>query len=703
MWAQGPKRKPALHRRQSWFTAPTELLPSSQVRKRAVQALALTVPEWTALGESSDTQAETLEDCAERIASLLMVRIVAILASKPQQRGDENPEPTFPNLSTSAICQHTLIDKHDWWPSTLTSTVESQLLQLVTQLLQKYNARLPFHNYQHAYHVVLSANKLLDLLLALDSNNYMDDRPPPAFGLRHDPVALLALVFAALVHDVDHQGVSNRQLVQEGSTLALQYNDSSVNEQHSLRLSFELLLSAPYERLRKVLFAQDSDYRHFRATVVQMVLATDIASPERTQICKSKWKEGFSMDKEVVVEGGAVHTSPRRGSLVSDISMPRVRSGGGGRRGSVNSMVSELSMDSYSRMMKAKGKKVNMNGARSSSDDSILSSEDSEPTEPNSIQLKMQQQQQQRLRKGTRPPSYRRRNSTQSYNTTGSSFESIAQESVALAQKRRGAKPAKKEESNRKYVYGAVEDSSISLTPPSSDEEDDEEQAPVRGVTVSKSNEGAAPAAAAVVRKTSRRASTGNVPAFQPIHEHQVVQRFRRRGSVGADSVKSRGKRLGILRGMDFSGESIEVFSRGSIGGTSVTVEQQEHVYYDEPDELRASVVLELILRASDISHMLQSWKCMARWSSLLFEELTLANKANRGRDPAPGWFDNQAKAMENYALPLAGQLDETGIFGEFVGAIFAQRINANRDKWLVKGYELTSKLIKAIEGKEQD
>ena len=44
------------------------------------------------------------------------------------------------------------------------------------------------------------------------------------------------VIFAALIHDVDHPGVSNAQLVTECDVLAVQYENKSVAEQNSIDL-----------------------------------------------------------------------------------------------------------------------------------------------------------------------------------------------------------------------------------------------------------------------------------------------------------------------------------------------------------------------------------------------------------------------------------------------------------------------------------
>ena len=257
-------------------------------------------------------------------------------------RGLTRSLPKFPDLSTSSIC-HSLLssldddllkqkekDNHEVgatntntctyneqddtthhdddtpsplplqleWPALVTEEIVSQLHNYICKILEMYRV-VSYHNREHAYHVFTSAHKLLDLVLceydytnSIVSNTPIKKKNRSTYGLKSDPLIQLAFLFSALVHDVDHTGVSNRQLVLECDELAIMYNDQSVAEQRSLAIAFSLLMKKDYQMLREVMF-REGDYMKFRKIVIDLVLCTDIASPERVQIVKSKWKEAF--------------------------------------------------------------------------------------------------------------------------------------------------------------------------------------------------------------------------------------------------------------------------------------------------------------------------------------------------------------------------------------------------------------------------
>lgn len=116
------------------------------------------------------------------------------------------------------------------------------------------------------------------------------------FGIGADPMLRFALVFAAVVHDVGHQGVPNDTLVEEEDPLAICHNDVSVAEQNSLQVAFTLLNSPEFAVLKRAIMPTRDYRKRFRALVIDLVLTTDISNPERMQINQAKWREAFLFD-----------------------------------------------------------------------------------------------------------------------------------------------------------------------------------------------------------------------------------------------------------------------------------------------------------------------------------------------------------------------------------------------------------------------
>jgi len=160
--------------------------------------------------------------------------------------------------------------------------VVQQLLDLVTTIAMLYHDN-NFHNYEHACHVTMSANKLLSRIvvpktaesLGVDSLE-LKAAHDFTYGLTSDPLTQFAIVFSAIVHDLDHHGVSNGQLAKEGNRLASVYHEKSIAEQNSIDLAFEILTSSSYSDLVCCICADATEYRRFRQLVVNCVMATDM-------------------------------------------------------------------------------------------------------------------------------------------------------------------------------------------------------------------------------------------------------------------------------------------------------------------------------------------------------------------------------------------------------------------------------------------
>jgi len=115
-------------------------------------------------------------------------------------------------------------------------------------------------------------------------------------GITSDPMGVFAIVFSALIHDVDHQGISNAQLIKEEPEMGNHYRNRSVAEQNSLDVAWDILMSEPFKKLRKYIFETKNEMMRFRQLIVNVVLATDIFDKELGQLRKDRWQRAFHGD-----------------------------------------------------------------------------------------------------------------------------------------------------------------------------------------------------------------------------------------------------------------------------------------------------------------------------------------------------------------------------------------------------------------------
>jgi len=100
--------------------------------------------------------------------------------------------------------------------------------------LNNLNRDNVFHNFEHACHVQLSMIKLLKRIVSPELGVSESDLHDHSYGITSDPLTQFAVVFSALIHDVDHYGVSNGQLIKENAPVAAVYKNKSVAEQNSM-------------------------------------------------------------------------------------------------------------------------------------------------------------------------------------------------------------------------------------------------------------------------------------------------------------------------------------------------------------------------------------------------------------------------------------------------------------------------------------
>ncbi|KAG2451651.1 hypothetical protein HYH02_003431 [Chlamydomonas schloesseri] len=117
----------------------------------------------------------------------------------------------------------------------------------------------PYHNSTHAADVL----QMLHVIIhnAQLHVHYLDE------------LGLLAMYFAAVIHDFGHPGLTGDFLINTSDQLALRYNDRSPLENHHCAAAFTLMRRPEFDLLAPLSAAERSS---FRKQVIELVLATDM-------------------------------------------------------------------------------------------------------------------------------------------------------------------------------------------------------------------------------------------------------------------------------------------------------------------------------------------------------------------------------------------------------------------------------------------
>ena len=149
----------------------------------------------------------------------------------------------------------------------------AKLERLISEIQSGY-IDTPYHNFIHATHVFLGAHVLLR-----------------QSALEWNRVERAALLFTAIIHDLEHQGVPNVQLVKEGSPLADKYENKSIAENNSYDRALALLHKDEFN-----IFAHfsEEEMSRFHDLCKSIILATDIADGDRIRALYARIEENIT-------------------------------------------------------------------------------------------------------------------------------------------------------------------------------------------------------------------------------------------------------------------------------------------------------------------------------------------------------------------------------------------------------------------------
>lgn len=108
----------------------------------------------------------------------------------------------------------------------------------------------------------------------------------------------------------------------------------------------------------------------------------------------------------------------------------------------------------------------------------------------------------------------------------------------------------------------------------------------------------------------------------------------------------------------------------------------------------KATLVIELIMQASDVAHTMQHWNIYQKWNTQLFMEMYTAYKKGRyDKDPSEDFYQKELSFFDNYVIPLAKKLKESGVFGSSSDE-YLNYATANRKEWEIKGESIVFSMV---------
>jgi len=202
-------------------------------------------------------------------------------------------------ISLASTVETSLLSKSELACFPLLQSVESQLRDYISTVVESHRGA-PFHNFAHTTHVSIFVHKFLQKIARRGSPSLAEC----ASIIASDSMLQFGLMFAALIHDMDHPGVSNQVLKNRESKLSRMYKGRLIAEQHALDLAWELLMDPCYSDLQQAIFSTRIELARFRQIVVNLVLATDLSDKEMVGIRALRWNEAFSSPPTNVINAG---------------------------------------------------------------------------------------------------------------------------------------------------------------------------------------------------------------------------------------------------------------------------------------------------------------------------------------------------------------------------------------------------------------
>jgi dual 3',5'-cyclic-AMP and -GMP phosphodiesterase 11 len=168
--------------------------------------------------------------------------------------------------------------------------ISSEKFSAFTTNVANYYRSNPFHNFQHAFQVMVA----MHIMLRTECRRYFS-------GLE-----IFAMLVASLCHDIDHPGNTNDFELKMLSPMALTHNDDAVLERHHCRVTFIIL----NHKSAKILQHLDRErHKRVRQLIIACILATDMSKHfEKCKVLEGLTRRQLT-DKRPVFMGILMHAA----------------------------------------------------------------------------------------------------------------------------------------------------------------------------------------------------------------------------------------------------------------------------------------------------------------------------------------------------------------------------------------------------------
>ena len=110
---------------------------------------------------------------------------------------------------------------------------------------------------------------------------------------------------------------------------------------------------------------------------------------------------------------------------------------------------------------------------------------------------------------------------------------------------------------------------------------------------------------------------------------------------------------------------------------------------------LKATIIIEHLIQASDVAHTMQHWHIYRRWNERFFRECYQAYLDGRAgdSDPSKTWYEGELGFFDFYIIPLAKKLKECGVFGVSSDEYLSYAMQ-NRKEWKERGEKMVEEMV---------